>query len=95
MHYKEALPMMIDMGGVGNIMLSVHCLLYRRLITAAWRMNSVDVKLGVDGLANLSIIRTSSDADRTKNSLVINELDDSMSEEEVSMKLIESGEKGG
>jgi hypothetical protein len=53
------------------------------------------LKLRVDGLWNLSIIRTSSGADRTKNSLVINELDHKVSEEEVSMKLIESGEKGG
>ncbi|PHN33281.1 hypothetical protein AO242_21515 [Pseudomonas sp. ICMP 561] len=52
------------------------------------------LKLGVDGLSNLSIIRTSSGADRTKNSLIINELDDSVSEEEASMKLIESGKKG-
>jgi hypothetical protein len=51
------------------------------------------MKSGVDGLWNLSIIRTSSGADRTKNSLVINELDHKVSEEEVSMKLIESGEK--
>ena len=51
------------------------------------------MKLRVDGLSNLSIIRTSSGADRTKNSLIINELDDSASEEEASMKLIESGEK--
>jgi len=47
----------------------------------------------VDAVLNLSIIRTSSGADRTKNSLLINELDDSVSEEEASMKLIESGEK--
>ena len=50
-------------------------------------------ELGVDGLSNLSIILTSSGADRTKNSLIINELDDQVSEEEASMKLIESGEK--
>jgi hypothetical protein len=36
----------------------------------------VMLKIGVDGLLNLSIIRTSSGADRTENSLVINELDD-------------------
>ena len=53
----------------------------------------IKLKLGLDGLANLSIIRTSSGADRTKNLLLINKLDDSVSEEEVSMKLIESGEK--
>ncbi len=51
------------------------------------------LELGLDGLANLSIIRTSSDADRTKNLLLINKLESSVSEEEVSMKLIESGEK--
>jgi hypothetical protein len=51
------------------------------------------MNLGVDGLANLSIIRTSSDAGRTKNLLLINKLDGSVSEEGVSMKLIESGEK--
>ncbi len=50
-------------------------------------------ELGVDGLSNISIIRTSSGADRTKNSLIINELDDSVGVEEASMKLIESGEK--
>jgi hypothetical protein len=51
------------------------------------------VKLRVDGLSDLSIIRTSSGAGRTKNSLLINELDDSVGEEEASMKLIEGGEK--
>jgi hypothetical protein len=51
------------------------------------------LKIGVDGVSNLSIIRTSSGAGRTKNSLIINELDGSVSEEEVSMRLIESGEK--
>ncbi|MCQ3002634.1 hypothetical protein NLO98_23065, partial [Pseudomonas syringae] len=51
------------------------------------------VKLRVDGLSNLSIIRTSSGADGTKNSLIINELDGSVGSEEASMKLIESGEK--
>ena len=50
-------------------------------------------ELGVDGLSNLSIIRTSSGADRTKNSLIINELDGSVGSEGVSMRLIESGEK--
>jgi hypothetical protein len=53
------------------------------------------MKLGLDGPANLSIIRTSSDAGRTENLLLVNKLGGSVSEEEVSMKLIESGEKGG
>ncbi len=50
-------------------------------------------KLTVDAVLNLSIIRTSSGADRTKNSLIINELDGEVGEEEVSMRLIGSGEK--
>jgi hypothetical protein len=53
------------------------------------------LNLSVDAPFYLSIIRTTSGADETENSLVIKELAEVSSEEGVSIEVIGSGEKGG
>jgi sRNA-binding carbon storage regulator CsrA len=63
--------MMLKNGFLSNILLSV----------LVFQLKLKKVKLTVDAPLNVSIIRPTSGADETENSLIINELDEVSSEE--------------